>query len=513
MRARFYLRLSLIALGLLIAPTPGRAEFVRGEINGWTNANYMTLDTTFGNLYQVTLTAHTNDTSAEFKFDRYGTWTGENWGATSGYTSAVKNLTTGNARYTNSESPANLVVTNQTSGSRYSFRLADPSDFWFRDYVVMETAADPVTILAVSVSVNASTGSVPVTIQASAATSTSESIWVRFSTNNAFGPSLLIPASGSSTNYTATLPAQVAGARAYFYVLTSTMPSNVITGNYDLCTLRGKTAGATNYSFRYGTMEAFHFPTNAEPPGAFMRNPPSNGVPPSTPIFFYSGCQTGGTGNAANQSGMSLVHRLRGTSAWTTNGGGYDGNGGTLNNAYWTSSIPGNVYAATNVVEYYLRVTATDHNTTYIGTNTSGSGQALFLTESLAQAAPYVLVYGSATNLGNAWHLPANAEPPGAYMRNPRTPFTNSAVYLYNGNQFAGAGITGDQSGGVVIHRLVGGGTWTTNALTFDSQQGNNKYWYGVIPAGAISPPTRWSTISRSPTTTATQPISGPPTG
>jgi hypothetical protein len=40
----------------------------------------------------------------------------------------------------------------------------------------------------------------------------------------------------------------------------------------------------------------------------------------------------------------------------------------------------------------------------------------------------------------------------------------------------------------VVIHRLVGGGTWTTNALTFDSQQGNNKYWYGVIAAGAYQP-------------------------
>ena len=92
---------------------------------------------------------------------------------------------------------------------------------------------------------------------------------------------------------------------------------------------------------------------------------------------------------------------------------------------------------------------------------------------SLAQAAPYVLVYGSATNLGNAWHLPANTEPPGAYMRNPRYPFTNNAVYLYNGNQFAGAGITGDQSGGLIAHRLVGGGAWTTSSLVFDSQQGH----------------------------------------
>ena len=138
MHMRFLSGLTLLSIGLLTAPVPGRAEFVRGDINGWTNVNFMTLDTIFGNIYQVTITAYTNDTSAEFKFDRYGTWTGENWGATAGYTSAVKNLTTGNARYTNGVSPNNLVVTNQTSGSRYSFRLADPSDFWFRDYVVME---------------------------------------------------------------------------------------------------------------------------------------------------------------------------------------------------------------------------------------------------------------------------------------------------------------------------------------------------------------------------------------
>ena len=78
MHMRFLSGLTLLSIGLLTAPVPGRAEFVRGDINGWTNVNFMTLDTIFGNIYQVTITAYTNDTSAEFKFDRYGTWTGEN---------------------------------------------------------------------------------------------------------------------------------------------------------------------------------------------------------------------------------------------------------------------------------------------------------------------------------------------------------------------------------------------------------------------------------------------------
>jgi hypothetical protein len=404
MHMRFLTGLMLLTVGLFLAPTPTRAEYVRGEINGWTNIHPMALDTTFGNIYAVTIPAFTNVSSAGFKFDRDGNWAFA-WGLASGGSNAVKNAQPGQAKYF-SGSSSNLFYANQSNGFYYSFRLEGLTSWWDRPFVVMESSGNPVSIPHVfDSSPVSSTGAVTTSIQLSAGKSAQESVWVRFSTNS-FSTSLLIPAGGSSTNYTANLPAQSAGTRAYYYVLTSTMPSNVITGNYDLCTLRGKISGATNYSFRYGTMNAWHFPTNAEPSGAFMRNPPSNGVPPSTPMYFYSGSQTGGTGNAANQSGMSLIHRLRGTAGWTTNAGAFDSN--TDFNQYWKASIPGNTYAATNVVEYYLRVTANDHNTTFIGTNASGSGQALFLSESLVQAAPYVFVYGSATNLGNCWHFPAN---------------------------------------------------------------------------------------------------------
>jgi len=69
-------------------------------------------------------------------------------------------------------------------------------------------------------------------------------------------------------------------------------------------------------------------------------------------------------------------------------------------------------------------------------------------------------------------------------MRNPENAFTNNSVYFYNGNQFQGAGTTGDQSGGTLYYRLDGGGAWNTTNLSFDSQQGNNKYWLSNIPAG-----------------------------
>ncbi len=474
--------LSAVVLSFFIHPS--RADFVRGEINGWTTGSPMSLDSAFGNIYQATVTATNTAATSAFKFDRSGDWAFA-WGLASGGSNAVKNSQPGLAKY-NSGSSSDLALGSQTNGNRYSFRLYGASDWHDRNYVVMETAGTPVNVLAVSASVGLSTGAVPVALQLDAAPSPGEGVWVRFSTNSGFTTSLLIPASGSGTNLTATLPAQTAGARAYFYVLSSTMPSNVITGNFDLCTLRGKSAGATNYSFRFGPMNAWHFPTNAEPSGAFMRNPPTNGVPTNTAIHFYSGVQTGGTGNACNQSGMAVIHRLKGAGAWATNTASFDSGNG--NNAYWIANIPTNTYGATNEVEYILRVNATDHNTTYIGT-TNGLANTLFLDEAQAQARPFSFTYGGpSVSLGNAWHLPANSEPLGTTMRNPlNDPQTNQAVYVYNGNQFQGSGNPGDQSGGRLVYRLLPGGAWQTNDLVFDTESANNKYWRGAIAEGAFA--------------------------
>ncbi len=471
----------LCVAGFVLLCASARAEFVRGDINQWGTNHWMTLDTAFGNVYMATVTATNTAASSSFKFDRFGNWV-TNWGNASGSTNAAKNSSVGLAKF-NGGTNNNLPLGGHTNGYRYTFRLGDPSYYWDRPYVVMETSGDPVSPTSVSDnSAVASTGVVSVAIGLSAAKSAQESVWVRYSTDVNFGSSALALASGSGTNYTATIPAQAAGARVYYYVLTSTMPSNVLAANVDLSTLRGKTAGATNFSYRAGAMNVWHFPTNAEPSGAFMRNPPTNGMSASQAVYFYSGAQTGGVGNAANQSGMQLVHRLVGGSGWTTTNASFDVASG--NNAYWIAAIAADTYVATNEIEYYLRVTATDHNTTYIGTKDNGVGNVLFLSEAAAQAATFRFSYGAGANLGNAWHIPANAEPPGVSMRNPLNAFTNNDVYIYNGNQFQGSGTPGDQSGGVLYHRLVGSGSWASTNLSFDSQQGNNKYWSSRIPAG-----------------------------
>lgn len=81
---------------------------------------------------------------------------------------------------------------------------------------------------------------------------------------------------------------------------------------------------------------------------------------------------------------------------------------------------------------------------------------------------------------GNVWHLPRNIEPAGvAGMRNP--PYgilTNTAVTLYNGSY----SLDGNQVGGFVWYR-AGTGTWSSASLTFDTQNGANKYWRTTLPA------------------------------
>jgi len=464
---------------ILLSLGAAQAEFVKGEINGWSAANFMTQDTAFGNIWKVTIRATNTISDSAFLFVQSDPSYDPKW---SRGTDATPNNSVGNGQK-NAGADLRFGFTN---GLYYSFNLAGVAADDNRAYAIMVTATNPVTIPAVNVDVSSSMGAVPVTIQSSATPGAAEKIWLRFSTNSFFSTSSLIPSTGSTTNYSVIVPAQPSGARGYFYVLTSTMPSNVITSNYDLNTLRGKSSGATNYGFRFGAMNTWHFPTNAEPAGAFMRNPPTNGVPSATIVYFYSGCQTGGVGNVANQTGMAVIHRLKGVGAWVTNTGNFDSSAG--NNQFWITSIAGNTYGATNEVEYYLCVTASDHNTTYISSTNGGAGNTLVLTEAAARTSPFTYTYGQQSfNLGNAWHVPANTEPPSVYMRNPPNAFSNNAVYIYNGNQFQGEGNTGNQTGGALYHRLVGAGSWNVTNLSFDSQQGNNKYWYSVISAGTYA--------------------------
>jgi alpha-D-xyloside xylohydrolase len=92
--------------------------------------------------------------------------------------------------------------------------------------------------------------------------------------------------------------------------------------------------------------------------------------------------------------------------------------------------------------------------------------------------------------IGNAWHIPKNAEPPGqASMRLPLISVEAAqAVTLFSGNQFQGPGVAGNQteSGSALMVRKAGAPAWTSLPLLFQSASGNNKYFSATIPAGTF---------------------------
>lgn len=383
------------------------AESYRGEINSW-GASWMAQDAGFGNIWKVAVTAATSDAASEFQFDQDGDWNPQ-WGTGTTATNAVKNSTIGQAHGDlDSSSPGNLAFS-ASSGKRYSFNLAGDSSWWYRPYVVQETDNDPVSILAVSDNHDtAATNAVTVTIQLGAAKSTQECVWVRYTRNAWTSSYLTAQAAGSSTNYTATIPASPVGTVVDYYILTSTMPSNVITASFDLCTLRGKKSGTTNFQYTVGGPPAnlgncWHIPANTEPFTVTMRNP-LDAPATNQAVYIYNGNQYQGPGNPGDQTGGWLFHRKTGAGSWSSNSLAFDNVDG--NNKYWVGQIPAGTYAASDAVQYYLLVTYNDHDNTYIGTTNSGASSVTYGNASSAQSNPFTVTYSAASGPSPAyvWH-------------------------------------------------------------------------------------------------------------
>ena len=475
---------------LLCGAAGARAEGVRGAINGW-GTNWMATNTAFtgDTRWSATVTCtQTLAASVSFKIDLRGDWT-TNWGTGTMSTNAALNSTIGQGHKNTATGSdgGNLTYAGQTNGMRFTFRMDGDHTWWYRPYVVMATTNNPVSVATVSDnSAAVATNTVTVTATLSAATS-GEGVYARWTTNS-FATSGLAIGSVAGTNVTISIPGQPTGRTVKYYVLTSTMPTNRIIGNPDLCTLRANNAtGGTNYSYLVGTPDpvfgnCWHFPTNAEPAGATMRNP-ANPTPGANTYVYAGNYYEAGVGGA-DMTGGWVVYKKSTDGSWSSNSLSWDSTAG--NNQYWIGMIPSNAVAVGETLQYYLRVDYANGgaDTTYLGTTTQADNVKY---AQATNAAAHAFAATSAANLGNAWHVPANAEPTGAYMRNPRHPYATNTVTIYNGNQFAGAGTTGNQSGGTLYYRLQGAGGWSSAALAFDSEAGNNKYWKAAIPSGTFA--------------------------
>ena len=72
-------------------------------------------------------------------------------------------------------------------------------------------------------------------------------------------------------------------------------------------------------------------------------------------------------------------------------------------------------------------------------------------------------------------------------MRNPEFEIgTSTVVTIYSGAQFQGSGNPGNQTGGFLYYKDASTTAWSSAALSFDSQNGNNKYWRASFNTSAF---------------------------
>ena len=254
-----------------------------------------------------------------------------------------------------------------------------------------------------------------------------------------------------------------------------------------------KTTTTVTATFQKGavvldTGNVWHIPSKVETWSVTMRDPlePGDGASP----FLRLGNQS----NAQDQwmTGANIKYRVGTSGAWSSIPMGWEqgaGSGEYEGNAYWSNAIP--TVSEGQTVQYYFEAEFANSQalgTTYVYTTNNGTGCAKSVTEADAQANPFSFtVSAHVYNLGNCWHIPANAEPAGTYMRNPTHPYASSDVWIYNGNQDSGEGNPGNQNGGVVYYRKAGTTAWSTTNMWFDAAIENNKYWHSRIPANAFS--------------------------
>ena len=253
-----------------------------------------------------------------------------------------------------------------------------------------------------------------------------------------------------------------------------------------------KTTTTVTATFEVGavvldTGNVWHIPAAVETWGVTMRDPlnPGDGASPFLRLGNQSAVQD------QWMTGANIKYRTGTSGAWSSIPMGWEeGAGGEgSQNAYWSNAIPAVVEGQT--VQYYFEAEFANSQalgTTYVYTTNNGTGCAKSVTEADAQANPFSFtVSAHVYNLGNCWHIPANAEPAGTYMRNPTHPYASSDVWIYNGNQDSGEGNPGNQNGGVVYYRKAGTTAWSETNMWFDTAIENNKFWHGRIPANAFS--------------------------
>jgi hypothetical protein len=168
--------------------------------------------------------------------------------------------------YTFNSGPDNSITIN--NGKWYTMNWKD-SGYTGTQAIFMETSAQPVNILSVTVPILASAGlPVNVSVEVSGTMSAEEILYVRYSTDNWVSSHLLAATMNGATG-TVEIPAQTDGVTVSCYAFTSTVAN--ITADYDLYSIRKNNNSGSNYSYAVGAAPISW--ANIQTPGTALINP------------------------------------------------------------------------------------------------------------------------------------------------------------------------------------------------------------------------------------------------
>jgi alpha-D-xyloside xylohydrolase len=140
---------------------------------------------------------------------------------------------------------------------------------------------------------------------------------------------------------------------------------------------------------------AWHIPRNQESIGT-MRNP-VEGIAAGLSVSIFSGNQFQGPGNPGNQleTGSTVFFRKSGKPGWTTSPMQFRLQSG--NNKYYVAILPSDAFGADDRIQYYLRISYSDHTTTFLHGDDAHS--LVTKNESEAQASPFSFMVQPASGL------------------------------------------------------------------------------------------------------------------
>jgi len=192
------------------------------------------------------------------------------------------------------QDPADNNIT-LTDGNWYTMNWEDQA-YGNTRAIFMETGAEPVEIMTVSVPGTVAAGeAVSITLTTDAAPSAEEILYLRYSTDG-WNSSALLEAVMSGSTGTAEIPGQSEGTTVSYYAFSSTVAG--ITSDYDLYTIKLNNNAGVNYSY---TVEGTPQP---EISWANLQWPPNGEIAPAGDFTVYAQVYadgiTSGDGQGAN---------------------------------------------------------------------------------------------------------------------------------------------------------------------------------------------------------------------